>query len=116
MPAALPLTNLISQATTRQRRYRTLTAQFGDGYSQEVPDGINNEVDEWRVVYENLTTSERNALLSVLSSVKASDYLTWTPPGGSAGRFKLTPDGFSETAKSGDHYDISFTLRQVFGG
>jgi len=81
MSAALPLTEHISQQSTRKRSYRTLSAQFGDGYSQEAMDGTNNIVDNWNVVYENLTNAERTTLYGVLNTVKGADYLTWTPPG-----------------------------------
>ena len=115
MPQALPLTNEISQASTRKRKYRTLSVQFGDGYSQETPDGTNNIVDEWNIVYENLETSQRNTLLAALDTVKSSDYFTWQAPGdGASKRWKVTLDGWSERPKAGDKWDISFTLRQVF--
>lgn len=115
MPLALPLQSSISQASTRKRTYRTITAQFGDGYQQSAPDGINNVVDEWNLVYENLDNSERNTLITALDSVKSSDYFTWTAPGDATQKkFKVTQDGWSEAALSGDLWTISFVLKQVF--
>ena len=115
MSVALPLTTMISQTSTRKRTYRVLSAQFGDGYSQEAPDGINDVVDEWNLKYENLTTDERSTLMTALDSVGGYDYLTYAPPGDSLKRWKISKDGVSETPKSGDLWDISFTIKQWFG-
>jgi phage-related protein len=114
MPAALPLTTRISQGSTRKRINRVLTASFGDGYSQEAPDGINSIVDEWSVSFENLSSSERAVLWAVLDAVGSWDYLTWTPPGDTAKKWKVTKDGVSEMPVSGEMYTVSFSLRQVF--
>ena len=115
MPQALPLLTSISQSSARRRMYRTLTSQFGDGYAQHTPDGINNIVDEWSLVYENLTNAERTTLVTALDAVKSSDYFTWTAPGDtSQKRFKVTQDGWSESPRSGDLWTISFTLKQSF--
>lgn len=114
MPRALPLTNMISQGATRKRKNRVLTAQFGDGYSQEAPDGTNSMVDSWSISFENLDASERSTLWAALDAVGSWDYFTWTPPGCSAGKWKVTTDGVEERPVSGDLYSVSFTLRQIF--
>jgi len=114
MPQALPLTTAISQGATRKRTNRVLFAQFGDGYDQTAPDGINALVDEWSITYPNLTSSERTTLWSALDAVGGSDYFTWTPPGGTSTKWKVKEDGVTEMPASGDLYTVSFSLRQVF--
>ncbi len=115
MPLALPLTTRISQGSTRTRTNRVLSAQFGDGYSQEAPDGINNLVDTWSITFDNLNASERATLWTALDTVGSWDYFTWTAPGDVVSkRWKVTADGVTETPMSGDLYSISFTLKQVF--
>lgn len=84
MPTALPLTSAISQGFTRRRKNRTLHAQFGDGYSQDAPDGINAQHDEVSITYENLTLAERNTVWGVLDAVGGWDIVTFTPPGQSS--------------------------------
>lgn len=115
MPQALPLTDLISQGSTRKRSNRVLSAQFGDGYSQETPDGINANYDTWSIVYIPLNATERTTLWAVLDAVGASDYVTWQPPGDSTTkRWKVVKDSVTETPESGDLYAIAFELKQVF--
>lgn len=114
MPAALPLTNLISQGSSVNYKNRVLQARFGDGYDQTAPDGINNIVAEWSLRYENLTTSEKNTLVNALNACGSWDYLTWAPPSESSKKFKVTSDGYAITPSSGDLWNVSFALRQVF--
>ena len=115
MPYALPLTTRISQGSSRTRVNRVLSAQFGDGYSQEAPDGTNASYDVWKVSYENLDLTERVTVLTVLDAVGAWDYVTWTANGDAGSKkWKVTKDGYQETWVSGSHTNISFNLRQIF--
>lgn len=112
---ALPLTDYISITSTKQRKHRTLSAQFGDGYSQEAPDGINAKYDEWNIVYQNLSTADRAVLWGVIDAVGSWDYLTWTPVGESVSKkWKITADGVSEMLQAGNVYSVTFKLRQIF--
>lgn len=114
MSAAMPLTEYISQQSTRKRQYRTLRASFNNGYEQTAPDGINNVRDIWTVVYSNLTLTDRNSVVSALDTVKGWDYLTWQAPGDDASKkWKVTPDGWSET-NNGATWSITFTVEQVY--
>ena len=114
MPAALPLTSLISQSSTRRRTYKTLRAQFGNGYAQTAPDGINNVMDVWEVTYENLTQSERDSLITVLDTVQGWDVLTWQAPGdATTKKWRVTPDGWSEST-TGTLWTVSFSLEQTY--
>jgi phage-related protein len=113
--AALPHTSLLSQSATRTRTQRVLSAAYGDGYSHDVPDGINSQLDNWSIQWENMTASERDAVVAVLDAVGQTDILTWTPPGSSSEKkFKVTNSGYTETFSAGNIYNISLTLRQVF--
>ena len=114
MPAALPLTSLISQGSSVSYKNRVLQARFGDGYDQTAPDGINNIVAEWNISYDNLTTAEKNSLVTVLNTVGSWDYLTWAPPGETSKKFKVTQDGYTLTPVSGDLWNVGFKLMQVF--
>ncbi len=113
MPTALPLTDLISQGSTRKRKFRVLKAQFGDGYLQTAPDGVNHQIDQWNLIFANLTLTDRATLWSAIETVGASDYLTWTPPGDTAKKWKIVSE-ISESPQSGDIYTISFDVMEVF--
>jgi phage-related protein len=115
MAQALPLTSYISQASSKSRKNRVLKAQFGDGYEQVAPDGINNKIDMWSIVYDNLSSTDRGTLWTFIDGVGSWDIVTWTPIGeGTQKKFRITPDGASEQVKAGNVYSVSFTLQQVF--
>lgn len=115
MPANLPLTTYISTSSSKTRMNRTLHAQFGDGYSQDAPDGTNYIYDTWNVVYSNLTQTDRDTLWGVLNSVGSWDYLNWQAPGDSVSKkWKITTDGISETTQANNIYNVSFKVKQVF--
>ncbi len=61
-----------------------LTAQFGDGYNQRTPDGINNIVATWQVQWDNLLDSDANSIDSFLIGKAGATAFLWTPPGESS--------------------------------
>lgn len=110
----MPLTDRVSQGSTRKRKNRVLSAQFGDGYSQEAPDGTNAATAEWSVQFENLTSTERTTLLAVLDAVGGTDYITWTATGDASSKKWKVKDGYQEIWASGSHSTIQFAIRQIF--
>jgi phage-related protein len=114
MPQAMPLTTRVSQGSSRKRINRVLKAQFGDGYSQEAPDGTNSKYDEWAIAFENLDSTERTTVLTALDAVGGSDYLTWTAQGDGASKKWKVKDGYTEIWVSGTHSTINFEIRQIF--
>ena len=114
MPAALPLSTRVSQSSTKRRINRVIRCQFGDGYAQTRPDGINNLVDEWDLTFEALNSSERSSMQTFLDTIGAWDYFTWTPVGETVSKKFKVVDGYTESPQSGDLYTISFTARQWF--
>lgn len=113
MPAALPLTDQISQASSGGVEYRILEVQYGNGYSQRAADGINNAVESWDVSWENIHVADFNTISAAFDTAKGADYFTWTPPG-SATQKRFVVKSFSKQAMSGDIYTISASLKQVF--
>lgn len=107
---------MISQSSSRTRKYRTASAQFGDGYSQEAALGINDSVDEWTIAYEVVDNTERDTIWAALDTVKSSLIFNWQAPGDSTvKKWKVTADGVAETPLAGNLWTITFKLRQVFG-
>ena len=113
--ATLPLTTSIAQSSTRTRVYRTLTSQFGDGYKQDAPDGVNNTIDTWMINYENLGSADRATLVTFLDSQGAWTTWTWQAPNDSTVKnWKITKDGWTESVTAGNISTISFSAMQVF--
>lgn len=79
MPA-LPFPNLVRPDLQQQVTGRTLTAQFGDGYSQRAPNGLNAVVKSFNVTWRRLNQADKDTLVGVLNSVGSWGVLTWMPP------------------------------------
>lgn len=110
----MPLTTRIRQAASRTRKQRIQQARFGDGYSQEAPNGINSQYDEWsNVGWDNLNTTEAATVIAVLEAVGLVDYITWTPPlETTQKRFKVV-DGYQVIHLGSSLVNISFNLTQT---
>ena len=114
MPVALPLTNLIDQSASMKRSFRVKKAEFGNGYEQVAPDGINPARDEWSIPYVNLTSGERDTVLAALNAVQGWDYLTWLAPGDiDAKKWRMTEQGYSMSS-DGNLWTINVNLRQIY--
>jgi|SRR5690606_6461786 len=66
--------------------FRTKKAQFGDGYSQEVEDGLNAEEANVTVSIEG-TADELAPVLAFARAHKAQSFL-WTPPMDTQGLYR----------------------------
>lgn len=113
MPQALPLQNLISQASQAEVEFNVLEVKYGNGQGQAVADGINSTVETWNLTWEQLSLSNYSTLRTAFYTAKGIDYFTWQPIGGSSTlKFKIRK--FGMMPQSGDLYSVSATLTQCF--
>jgi phage-related protein len=88
------------------------TANFGDGYSQRVPQGINWIGEEWDLTFSARTPSERDALLAFFVAQGGYLAFNWTSPSGTTGKFVATNWGYSPTSAAANSVSAHFS--QVF--
>jgi len=69
----------LDPSLTQQRSQRVQRAQFGDGYSQVLTDGLNAEQETWQCQTPPLTYPEINSIESFLLAQKGQA-ISWTPP------------------------------------
>lgn len=117
MSFAMPLPDRISQTHQSRTKQRLLTAQFGDGYFQSAPDGINSLYEEWDIGWDYLSQTDRNTVVTVLKG-GATDYITWTTPNdGVTKKFQIVPVKpatlFTEQIVGGQWFVITVSLIQV---
>jgi phage-related protein len=86
--------------TTGTGEFAMFSSKFGDGYSQDIPNGLNNETQKWNV---QVSGYERN-VQPVIDFIRAQKGLPfqWKPPVGQLGwykclRYSVDPDGGSWT-------------------
>lgn len=106
---AQTFTFIPSKSFTKTTRPRVSVAQFGDGYSQRMQNGINNFVDEWNLVFSSRSVATANSIEQFFIDHAGTDAFYWTPPGDTQQVAVLCPE-WSKT------YDtaISSTIQAKF--
>lgn len=95
--------------------FATRESKFGDGYSQAVAAGINNETQSWNV---ELVGRKRTGVFGVLDPLaflrakKGATSFFWTPPLGVQGYYRCKQYGIRDVG--GGLYAITATFEQVF--
>ena len=100
-----PLTNLTGTSNLRVKK-----AQFGDGYSQEAGDGINNESQSWPLTFSG-SKAEMQPIADFIRAHHGYIGFYWTPLLGSQGLYKVTAFTLNENAGV---YTITATFEQKF--
>jgi len=107
----LPLPSPSSSDTTE---FKTLSVVFGNGYRQDRPDGINDEIVTWNLVYENINKTDYDSLVSVLKAAKSWDTISWIDPNGVHRLYKMTEKGYSKTQVA-NLFTLRFELKSIPG-
>lgn len=110
----LPSKPLPSTSSSDTTEFKTNSVVFGNGYQQDRPDGINDEVVTWQVVYENISRAEYESLVEVLKAAKSWDTIRWADPNGVIRLYKMTPKGYSKT-QTANLFTLRFELKSVPG-
>ena len=91
--------------------FRTLSAQFGDGYVQEVGDGINNETRSWNLSFRGKAKYIK-PIRDFLRAHKGYLPFEWRPPLEEMGLYKVTR--FEVVDHGAGSYSINATFEQRF--
>lgn len=102
-----------SKSFSKTIKPRVLNAQFGDGYSQRVVNGINSITREWSVSFNSKPLNEINAIEDFLSARKGSEGFLWTPPGESTSYAVICPD-WSRTYDTHISASLQVKFVQIF--
>lgn len=86
-------------------------AQFGDGYSQAVPRGINPHQQEWDVTVSDYTVGIK-VVRDFLANHIGESFL-WTPPMGTEGYYRCD-EGYQPVYQGGGYWTLSMKFTEVF--
>ncbi len=90
-----------------------LTAKFGDGYEQRIPDGINNNPEVWQLSFTDRLDTKITAIRNFLATAaQAATSFDWTSPTGTVGKFKCSEYAYRLIAPNVGA--ITATFEQVF--
>jgi phage-related protein len=86
-------------------------AEFGDGYSQAVADGLNNEKQSWPLTF-TVKKSEAELIRDFFDQHKGSQSFAWTPPLGTLSLW--TVEKYAITPLGANIYRINATFEQAY--
>jgi phage-related protein len=66
---------------------KVLSSQFGDGYSQRTPDGINNMMETWSLAFTLRTKTEIDSIETFLRARAGAEAFYWTTPSNRTAKF-----------------------------
>lgn len=61
---------------------RILKVEFGDGYTQESPDGLNYQLGEWSLTWDNILAAEKDTIRAFFEARRGVETFNWTAPDG----------------------------------
>ena len=80
MPAALPNKFVPKIDATQSTSYRVRSVQYGEGYQQRSPDGLNARAITWQLVFTGLQKADGDELEAFFDARAGWDAILWTPP------------------------------------
>jgi phage-related protein len=78
-----------SFTTSGTDEFKELVAEFGDGYKQTAPDGINPVREVWNLVFDPITTADIETIRAFFRA-RVGQTFTWTNPSGVEKRYRRT--------------------------
>lgn len=102
----------VSYGTQKEVAPRVRKAQYGDGYSQRVGDGINTDLEKWSVQLTNVPHAEADSIETFLKAHGGYEAFYWTRPGTASPITVICPQ-WSRPHKTAVVCDISAAFEQV---
>lgn len=108
--------NVPSISTQMTMTYRTLEYQFGQGYKQVAPDGINYALEVWALEFDNLNLTRAQALETWMETYADPTMIfnTTMVDGSVAKNYRMTNDGWVRVDAGGNVFTYTFTVEQTF--
>ena len=97
---------------------RALQAPFGDGYTQDVIDGLNPLRRTWNLVWQGLVKADRDTLIDFLdarySSANGVEAFTWTEPAESVAKTWRCRSRNPGKPERNGRYDVTAVFEEDF--
>jgi phage-related protein len=103
-----------SQASRGSVKPRIRTVQFGDGYRQSSPDGINNRPLSYRLQYNRISQRRALNVINLFHDLGGHRYFYWTPPPPYVAPLKFVCEDYEFDLEGPNIYSVSAKIDQVF--
>lgn len=79
MSIMLPFPDKLDRSTVKTVKFHEVSAKFGEGQKQSAPRGLNPVSQNWNILWQALTLSEKNSLETILDGAGSWTAILWTP-------------------------------------
>jgi phage-related protein len=97
---------------------KVIKAQFGDGYAQRRPAGINTQIRMWSIEMRNITTDTCSDVIDFLKARNGVDVFDWTPPRTGEAESVICPSwtfAYGDLLDDGSRlFNVSMKFEQVY--
>ena len=101
-----------SYNSNKNKDFRILSAEFGDGYAQRAADGLNYISENWQLSWSLLTEAQADEITDFFDARAGIDAFTWTTPDGDSKNFLVSE--YTRVPIANDIYSVSATLDEDF--
>jgi phage-related protein len=114
MPLTFP-NHPVHYGSKPKTEMKVLEADFGDGYTQRVADGLNSIKETWTVDWKNIEKVDAFEIVNFLKARKGFEAFYWTPPGELSARLWTCKTFDGPTPTEGNYlYNVGATFREEF--
>jgi len=99
---------------TVRRGNRTLKAQFGDGYEQVSPDGVNSDIREYTIETAPISDAAAIALDEQLSALRGDFFYSQFFMDNALFKYRLAPNAWQWQVVGPDSNIFNFTARRIY--
>jgi phage-related protein len=111
-------THIPDRSMARRNKPRVLLAQFGDGYEQRLPLGINSLQEEYSVTFKTRPKADIDDMTAFFDTAKGANNFTFTIPdtnaGGNEKAIKVVCDAYSMSFEYDNYYTLEAIFRRVY--
>lgn len=88
---------------------RKLVANFGDGYTQRIKDGIKTQQEVWDLTWEVLTSTNAETIMEFFEAQGEVNAFTWTNPRGTTKNYVATTPEWTYDSYNNNTITVTFS-------
>jgi len=103
----------VSFPLTRNKKFRTISADFGDGYTQRTGDGLNTSLEVYPLTWEIITEAEKDILVDFFDSLEGYLATSYMMPWDDAAKNWIIKEYTLQKTNS-SYYTVTATFERVY--
>lgn len=101
-----------SNNLAQKLEYRRASVLFDDGYEQRSIIGINSLKETWDITFTDLSTTQKNDLITIMNNTRSVYSVQWVAPGQVSAKNWLVLNP-SVIYYDGIFWEISCTMKEI---